>query len=119
MRRLTWDLELDRLVRERWRVGNTLNLMDVYDFEGHFAGLYPGNVHLREKLRQTMQHLRDSWCICTQNTMSAWGAPRAKDLCRRNLVEEWMTNCGPNTTSRERFAASTSAPTSRRRTWSN
>ena len=59
MLRVTWDSELDRLVKERWKIGQDFNLLEVYDFEPHFRRLYPKNAHPRDKLRQALQHLRD------------------------------------------------------------
>jgi type II restriction enzyme len=56
---VTWDDELERVVADTWKVGESFTLDDVYSFEPHFAGLYPRNDHVKDKLRQTLQHLRD------------------------------------------------------------
>jgi type II restriction enzyme len=37
----------------------TFTLSDMYGFEARLAGLYPGNRHVREKIRQQLQVLRD------------------------------------------------------------
>lgn len=38
-------------------------IADVYRFEPHMQRLYPGNMHVREKLRQQLQVLRDAGFI--------------------------------------------------------
>ena len=60
---MTWDSELLSLLREEWRVGEAFTLDDVYRHEGRFARLYPRNRHRRDKLRQTLQHLRDEGMV--------------------------------------------------------
>jgi len=55
----TWDSELRDLIQQTWKSGQTFSLADVYRFENHFQRLYPSNAHIQDKLRQTMQHLRD------------------------------------------------------------
>jgi hypothetical protein len=55
----TWDSELERLVVEKWKVGQAFTITDVYEFEPYFRRLYPSNSFVQEKLRQTLQHLRD------------------------------------------------------------
>ena len=39
--------------------GNPFELSEVYGFEAHFASLHPKNTHIREKIRQQLQVLRD------------------------------------------------------------
>ena len=34
-------------------------LDEVYAFEGHLGGLYPGNQNVKPKIRQQLQYLRD------------------------------------------------------------
>jgi type II restriction enzyme len=34
-------------------------LADVYRFEAHLSAIYPDNLHVREKIRQQLQVLRD------------------------------------------------------------
>ena len=42
------------------RIGKTdFILEDVYAFETHLSGLYPANRHVRQKVRQQLQVLRD------------------------------------------------------------
>lgn len=57
---MTWDSELKRKIVQTWKVGQRFHLDDVYEFEREFAQLYPRNLHVRDKLRQTLQHLRDN-----------------------------------------------------------
>ena len=54
----TWDSELKRLLMEEWKVGQVFTLVDVYRFEPYFKTLYASNSHIQDKLRQTMQNLR-------------------------------------------------------------
>ena len=35
------------------------SLSSMYDYTGHFSNLYPENQHIHEKIRQTLQYLRD------------------------------------------------------------
>ena len=56
----TWDSELERLVKETWEAGQTFNIADVYKkFQAHFSRLYPSDSSVQDKLRKTLQHLRD------------------------------------------------------------
>ena len=52
-----WLIEVMRCVERIGRPEFTLE--DVYAFEPHLAALYPGNRHVREKVRQQLQVLRD------------------------------------------------------------
>jgi glutathione S-transferase len=61
--RRSWDSELKKLVEQNWKVGQTFTLADIYLFEAHFKRLYPSNSHILDKLRQTMQHLRDAGIV--------------------------------------------------------
>jgi type II restriction enzyme len=38
-------------------------IADVYRFEEHLRRLYPGTIHVREKMRQQLQVLRDAGFI--------------------------------------------------------
>jgi len=46
-------------VTETWKAGQTFTVADVYGFEPHFRRIYPTNSFVQDKLRQTLQHLRD------------------------------------------------------------
>lgn len=60
---VSWDAELSTLIETRWKAGQAFILADVYEFEPHFAKLYPRNRHRRDKIRQTLQHLRDNGLV--------------------------------------------------------
>ena len=43
------------------RIGRSaFTLQDVYAWEAHLGALFPGNRHVREKIRQQLQRLRDN-----------------------------------------------------------
>jgi len=52
-----WLIEVMKCVEAIGRVSFSLD--DVYAFEARLAGLYPGNRHVRPKIRQQLQVLRD------------------------------------------------------------
>ncbi|MGB6974598.1 MAG: DpnI domain-containing protein [Terracidiphilus sp.] len=52
-----WTLLTLRLVRTLGKAAFRLD--DVYALEGEFAKAYPGNRHVRDKIRQQLQELRD------------------------------------------------------------
>lgn len=56
---MTWLEELDAQIRKRWEVGEVFRVEEVYRFEGYFSRRHPANSHVREKIRQTLQYLRD------------------------------------------------------------
>ena len=60
---MTWDEELHEIISKKWKVGHSFSLEDIYQFENHFANLYPDNNYLQAKLRQTLQHLRNKGYI--------------------------------------------------------
>jgi type II restriction enzyme len=52
-----WLLSVMKCVE---RIGKPdFTLEEVYDFESHLSGLYPGNQNVRAKIRQQLQYLRD------------------------------------------------------------
>ena len=52
-----WLIEVMRCVEA---IGNVeFSLDDVYAFEAHLSALYPENRHVRQKIRQQLQVLRD------------------------------------------------------------
>ena len=57
------EVELRKLVEQNWKAGQTFTLAEIYPFETHFRRLYPTNSHIPDKLRQTMQHLRDEGLV--------------------------------------------------------
>ena len=52
-----WLLEVMRCIEKLGKP--TFSLGDVYGFEAELGQLYPGNRHIREKIRQQLQVLRD------------------------------------------------------------
>ena len=60
---MSWDDELRKIVIKKWTVGQVFALREVYRYEPYFSKLYPRNRHVREKLRQILQHLRDEGTI--------------------------------------------------------
>ena len=56
-----WLVEVLKAVEDVGRTEFTLN--DVYAFEDRLSALYPGNNHVREKIRQQLQVLRDQGFI--------------------------------------------------------
>jgi type II restriction enzyme len=71
--RRTWRSELRKLVEQNWKVGQTFSLDEVYSLAAHFRRLYPSNKHVREKLRQIMQQLRDEGLV---EFIDDWGNSR-------------------------------------------
>lgn len=56
-----WLIEVMNCVE---RIGrDEFEIADVYRFEAHMQELYPGNMHVREKMRQQLQVLRDAGFI--------------------------------------------------------
>jgi|GEM_PF-4287709 hypothetical protein len=58
-----WDDELKKIIRSNWDIGVIFSLYDIYLREDHFSTLFPQNKHVRPKLRQILQHLRDQELI--------------------------------------------------------
>lgn len=56
---MTWIEELDEQIRKRWKVGEVFRIEEVYQLEGLFSRRHPSNDHIRDKIRQTLQYLRD------------------------------------------------------------
>jgi len=60
---MTWKSELEELIRERWRHGQSFTIAQVYEANARFAASHPENHHIHDKLRQTLQYLRDEGVI--------------------------------------------------------
>jgi type II restriction enzyme len=56
---MSWLEELDEQIRKRWKVGETFRIEEIYQMEGYFTRHHPSNAHVRDKLRQVLQYLRD------------------------------------------------------------
>ena len=61
--RTTWQSELTQIIQRTWGIGEAFVIDDIYQFEGHFRRLYPGNHFVRQKLQQMMQSLRDEGIV--------------------------------------------------------
>jgi hypothetical protein len=60
---MTWKVELAGLIAARWRVGQSFSLSQLYELEIELRGRHPTNDHIRDKIRQTLQYLRDEGMI--------------------------------------------------------
>ena len=62
---LTWKQQLADLLLVLANTRGSLGFetADVYAFENDFARQFPGNQHIREKIRQTLQQLRDDGLV--------------------------------------------------------
>jgi hypothetical protein len=56
---MTWLEELDEEIRERWKVGEVFRIEEIYQLENIFSRRHPENGFVRDKLRRTLQYLRD------------------------------------------------------------
>lgn len=56
---MTWKVDLADLIRSRWRPGQSFSLKQIYEFEKQLSLSHPHNEHIRPKIRQTLQYLRD------------------------------------------------------------
>lgn len=53
-----WNFIIYQLIENKF--SNTqFSLTDIYNYESEFKKVYPANYHIKEKIRQTLQHLRD------------------------------------------------------------
>lgn len=55
----TWKDEVLRLLQDHWAARETFSLGDVYQFRELLSAKHPENFHIDEKIRQTLQVLRD------------------------------------------------------------
>jgi RNA polymerase primary sigma factor len=60
---MAWDSDLRRVVERSWKIGEVFTLDQVYTFAPELEGLHPNNQHVKGKLRQVLQHLRDDGSI--------------------------------------------------------
>lgn len=56
---MSWLQELDEEIRVRWKLNEHFALSQIYALEEKFAKRHPKNKHVRDKLRQTLQILRE------------------------------------------------------------
>lgn len=57
-----WNYIVYILIKNNFNY-KTFGLKDLYAFEPYFSQVYPSNLHVKEKLRQTLQNLRDKGLI--------------------------------------------------------
>ena len=57
---MSWFDEVYTVISSFCPIGGIFSLSDLYEYEAHFQALYPNNRHVRDKLRQTLQFLRDA-----------------------------------------------------------
>lgn len=56
---MNWKDNVRTVIQNNWSVGESFTLNDIYNFKNEFSGTYPDNEHVEEKIRQTLQYLRD------------------------------------------------------------
>ena len=56
---MTWRDDCWEVVSREWDVGEQFTLDDFYRFEGELTRKHPANSHVRDKMRQQLQVLRD------------------------------------------------------------
>jgi hypothetical protein len=56
---VTWLSLVRAFIRDKWDVGDQFRIDDLYAELEMFERAYPHNHHVRDKLRQVMQYLRD------------------------------------------------------------
>lgn len=53
-----WNYIVYTIIKNHFNKGE-FKLKELYEFEPHFQVVYPENAHIKDKLRQTLQNLRD------------------------------------------------------------
>ena len=56
---MTWRDEIWAIISQNWAVGEVFTTDDLYRFERELRKKYPSNRHVRSKIQQQMQVLRD------------------------------------------------------------
>lgn len=59
MREMGWKNEVNAIIQKICASGETFNLSDLYEYKDYLEKLYPNNNHITDKIRQTLQYLRD------------------------------------------------------------
>jgi hypothetical protein len=84
-----WNYIVYQLVLNNFK-GKSFGLKELYDFENEFQRIYPTNFHVKDKLRQILQNLRD------QNYISFLGNSRYElkpyDTSENQVVISNQTN---------------------------
>ena len=58
-----WKGEVFDLIRGNFAIGETFSLDQAYKFVPKLKQKYPNNKHIRDKIRQILQNLRDEGCL--------------------------------------------------------
>jgi hypothetical protein len=57
-----WDHIVYTMIVSNFRNG-AFTLQELYEFEPYFMDVYPKNAHIKDKIRQVLQHLRDEGLV--------------------------------------------------------
>lgn len=60
---MSWKNEMIKLIQEKFNLNQNFSLDDIKKYKNHFKNLYPYNNTLDDKIRQTLQYLRDDGYI--------------------------------------------------------
>jgi DNA topoisomerase VI subunit A len=55
-----WEDAILDIITEKWNIGETFTIRDLYFEEKRLSYSFPKNQHVRERIRATMQFLRDA-----------------------------------------------------------
>ena len=58
-----WDFLVYTIINNYFSENDHFTLKEVYSFETHFKKVYPNNYHIKDKIRQVLQHLRDKGIV--------------------------------------------------------
>ena len=58
-----WDFLVYTIINNYFSDNKEFTLQEVYSFEEKFKEVYPMNFHIKDKIRQVLQHLRDKGII--------------------------------------------------------
>ena len=61
--KMSWKSEVQFIIKKICPIGEKFNLYDVYKYRELLQNLYPNNNHIEDKIRQTLQYLRDDGII--------------------------------------------------------
>ena len=60
---MSWKSEVYFIVKRIYPIGQMFNLDDIYKYKEQLQNLYPNNNHIEDKIRQTLQYLRNDGII--------------------------------------------------------
>ena len=60
---MNWKSEVCLIIKQICPIGEMFNLYDIYKHKEQLQNLYPNNNHIEDKIRQTLQYLRDDEII--------------------------------------------------------